>query len=141
MKRFDRLKAPGLAFLALSLAPANRFPIGREDQTRPRITNLDAVPAGLIHIQKESLLDSVLVRPALDEHTVFKKDIGRPQHFFAAIHRISQVVEPPPATEPVVVADADPMPKTASPLPLIGLIGLLALGGGLALSIATKRTA
>ncbi|MGA2696676.1 MAG: hypothetical protein ABSE92_11480, partial [Terriglobales bacterium] len=54
---------------------------------------------------------------------------------------LAQVVEPPPATEPVVVADADPMPKTASPLPLIGLIGLLALGGGLALSIATKRAA
>jgi hypothetical protein len=54
---------------------------------------------------------------------------------------LAQVVEPPPADEPVVVAAAAPMPKTASSLPLVGLIGLLALGGGLALSIVTKRTA
>jgi hypothetical protein len=54
---------------------------------------------------------------------------------------LAQVVEPPPADEPVVVAAADPMPKTASPLPLVGLIGLLALGGALALSMVTKRTA
>ncbi|MGO9647153.1 MAG: hypothetical protein ACLPOO_03780 [Terriglobales bacterium] len=47
---------------------------------------------------------------------------------------LAQVVEPPP-----VVAD-EPLPKTASPLPLIGLIGMLALGAGFALSIATKRT-
>jgi hypothetical protein len=44
---------------------------------------------------------------------------------------LAQVVEPP------VVAD--PMPKTASSLPLIGLIGMLALGAGFALSIAAKR--
>jgi hypothetical protein len=61
---------------------------------------------------------------------------------------LTQVVEPPPPTaaaEPVVVAAAapaaaEPLPQTASPLPLVGLIGLLALGGGLALSIASKRT-
>jgi hypothetical protein len=53
---------------------------------------------------------------------------------------LAQVVEPPPAAEPAVVAAADPLPKTASPLPLIGLIGLLALGGGLALSLVNKRT-
>lgn len=47
---------------------------------------------------------------------------------------LAQVVEPPP-----VVAD-EPLPKTASPLPLIGLIGMLALGAGFALSIAAKRT-
>ncbi|MGA7382954.1 MAG: hypothetical protein WBX03_19030 [Terriglobales bacterium] len=47
---------------------------------------------------------------------------------------VAQVVEPPP-----VVAD-EPLPHTASPLPLIGLIGMLALGAGFALSIAAKRT-
>jgi hypothetical protein len=47
---------------------------------------------------------------------------------------IAQVVEPPP-----VVAE-DPLPKTASSLPLIGLIGMLALGAGFGLSIAAKRT-
>jgi LysM repeat protein len=60
---------------------------------------------------------------------------------------LAQVVEPPPvataepvaATEPVTVAAADPLPKTASPLPLIALIGLLTIGVGLALSLISKR--
>ena len=47
---------------------------------------------------------------------------------------LAQVVEPPP-----VIAD-EPLPKTGSSLPLIGLIGLLSLGAGFALSIASKRT-
>jgi hypothetical protein len=48
---------------------------------------------------------------------------------------MAQVVTPPPAAE-TLVAKAEPapeLPKTASPLPLIGLIGLLALGGALTL--------
>ncbi|MGA8152155.1 MAG: hypothetical protein WB952_14470 [Terriglobales bacterium] len=53
---------------------------------------------------------------------------------------LAQVVEPPPAAEvapqPMV---AEALPKTASSLPLIGLIGLLSLGVGLALSVASKR--
>src|SRR5271165_5799278 len=66
---------------------------------------------------------------------------------------LSQVVEPPPAAaepvaapEPVVVAAAEPvaapaaaLPKTASSLPLIGLIGLLTLCAGFALSAFSKR--
>lgn len=50
---------------------------------------------------------------------------------------MAQVVEPPPVA---TVAAAEPMPATASSLPLIGLIGLLSLGAGFALSIAAKRT-
>jgi hypothetical protein len=53
---------------------------------------------------------------------------------------LAQVVEPPPAAEPVVMAAAEPLPKTASSLPLIGLIGLLTLGAGIALSAFSKRT-
>jgi hypothetical protein len=66
---------------------------------------------------------------------------------------LSQVVEPPPAEaapvaapapEPVVVATAEPaaakLPKTASSLPLIGLIGLLTLCAGFALSVFSKRS-
>jgi len=69
---------------------------------------------------------------------------------------LSQVVEPPPAEaapvaapapEPVVVAAAEPvaapaaeLPKTASSLPLIGLIGLLTLCAGFALSVFSKRS-
>jgi hypothetical protein len=53
---------------------------------------------------------------------------------------LAQVVEPPPPTpEPVAVAAAEPLPKTASSLPLIGLIGLLTLGAGIALSAFSKR--
>ena len=52
---------------------------------------------------------------------------------------IAQVVEPPP----VQTASARPsvLPQTASPLLLFGLIGLLSLGAGLALSLFPKRTA
>ncbi len=65
---------------------------------------------------------------------------------------LAQVVEAPPAaavpvaSDPVVVAAVEPvaapaakLPKTASSLPLIGLIGLLTLGAGLALSAFSKR--
>jgi hypothetical protein len=49
---------------------------------------------------------------------------------------IAQVVEPPP----IQTASAR-LPQTASILPLFGLIGLLSLGAGLALSLFSKRTA
>jgi hypothetical protein len=54
---------------------------------------------------------------------------------------LTQVVEPPPvvAAEPVTVATAETLPKTASPLPFIGLIGLLTIGVGFALSAFSKR--
>lgn len=52
---------------------------------------------------------------------------------------LAQVVEPPPvAAEPVA---AESLPKTASPLPLIGLIGLLALAAGFGLTFVSKRVA
>ena len=52
---------------------------------------------------------------------------------------IAQVVTPPP----VQTTSARPpvLPKTSSPLPLFGLIGLLSLGAGFALSIFSKRAA
>jgi hypothetical protein len=46
--------------------------------------------------------------------------------------QLAQVVEPPPVA-------AERLPKTASSLPLIGLIGLLSLGAGFALSAFSKR--
>ena len=62
---------------------------------------------------------------------------------------IAQVVTPPPAaetqaSEPAQVPQARPiaeptLPKTASPLPLIGLLGLLALGGAASLRFIQKR--
>jgi hypothetical protein len=55
---------------------------------------------------------------------------------------LAQVVEPPPvaAAEPVA-APVERLPKTASSLPLIGLIGLLSLGAAYVLSIASRRAA
>jgi len=54
---------------------------------------------------------------------------------------MAQAVTPPPAAETLVAqaAPAPELPKSASPLPLIGLIGLLALGGGLTLRIVRVR--
>jgi hypothetical protein len=59
---------------------------------------------------------------------------------------ITEVVEPPPArTEPVntvkASASTKSLPHTASPMPLLGLIGLLSLAAGVALSLILKRTA
>ena len=51
---------------------------------------------------------------------------------------LAQVVQPPPMAA-VAPAAADALPKTASPLPLIGLIGLLMIGAGFALSAFSKR--
>jgi len=54
----------------------------------------------------------------------------------------------PAAAEPVTMAAAEPaaapaaeLPKTASSLPLLALIGLLTLSAGLALSVFSKRSA
>jgi hypothetical protein len=54
---------------------------------------------------------------------------------------VAEVVEPPPAepAAPVEVAAAKSLPETASPLPLVALIGLLSLGAGFAISAFAKR--
>jgi hypothetical protein len=58
---------------------------------------------------------------------------------------VAQVVTPPPAQE-LVAQDAEPaqvatkeLPKTASPLPLIALLGFLALGGAWTLRLVQRR--
>ena len=51
--------------------------------------------------------------------------------------QLAQVVTPPPAE--TQVAKANRLPATASTLPLIGLFGLMALGGALALRAAGRR--
>ena len=54
---------------------------------------------------------------------------------------LATVVEAPPAApEPVVMAAAK-LPKTASMLPFMGLIGLLGLGGSFVLWLSAKQTA
>jgi hypothetical protein len=51
---------------------------------------------------------------------------------------MTEVVEPPPVE---TAAAKEPMPKTASLLPLLGLIGLLSLAAGAALSLIPKLLA
>jgi LPXTG-motif cell wall-anchored protein len=52
----------------------------------------------------------------------------------------AQIVEPPPVEEAKAVEPAA-LPQTASPVPLLGLVGLLMLGAGVVLSAFRKRTA
>ncbi len=57
--------------------------------------------------------------------------------------QLAEVVTPPPAAETEVAAAApaerESLPGTASPLPLIGLFGLLTLGGAFAVRAVTQR--
>jgi hypothetical protein len=51
--------------------------------------------------------------------------------------QLAEVVTPVPEAPPTVAEET--LPKTASPLPLIGLFGLLAMGGAFALRAVTRR--
>jgi len=53
---------------------------------------------------------------------------------------LAQVVTPPPAVQTQAeIAETRSLPKTASPLPLIALFGLVFLGGALTLRFAERR--
>jgi hypothetical protein len=56
---------------------------------------------------------------------------------------VAEVVERPPVQAAAVIAPARTkrLPKTASPLPLLELMGLLSLGAGITLSAIRKRSA
>jgi len=51
---------------------------------------------------------------------------------------MTEVVEPPPVETAAVQEPHQGLPNTASPLPLLGLIGLLSIAAGVGLS-AIKR--
>jgi hypothetical protein len=53
--------------------------------------------------------------------------------------QVAAVVTPPPAEVASAVAEPEELPKTASPFPLIGLFGLLALSAALAVHVIAKR--
>jgi len=53
---------------------------------------------------------------------------------------IAQAVTSPPAAETLVTREPAALPKMASPLPLIALLGLLALIGGLTLRLVEARS-
>src|SRR5579872_3678088 len=52
---------------------------------------------------------------------------------------IAQVVTPPPAVEVAQAEPAPALPATGSSMPLVALFGMLALAGGLTLSLIQKR--
>jgi hypothetical protein len=52
---------------------------------------------------------------------------------------VAQVVTPPPPAEALAAPVAQSLPKTASPMPLIGLFGLLALGAACTLKFVRAR--
>jgi hypothetical protein len=55
---------------------------------------------------------------------------------------LAQAVEAPPVeTASAAATDPEPMPKTASEMPLLALIGMLSLGAGLGVWAFSKRTA
>ena len=56
-----------------------------------------------------------------------------------AVACFQRALELQPDTTPAPVQIAAVLPQTASPLPLIALLGLLALGGGLGLRLVQKR--
>jgi hypothetical protein len=99
--------------------------------------------------------------PVLQMPAPAKEEVAKPEEARAELERtpvmavrpsgeeveIAQVVTPPPPAEMAQVAAApapapaaEPkLPTTASPLPLIALLGLLALGGALTLRVVEKR--
>jgi len=52
---------------------------------------------------------------------------------------IAQVVTPPPPTELAQAGPAPALPATGSSMPLVALFGMLALAGGLTISVIQKR--
>ncbi len=52
---------------------------------------------------------------------------------------VAEVVTPPPAEAEVAAETPATLPKTASPVPLIGLLGLLSLGGAFAVRAVASR--
>lgn len=54
---------------------------------------------------------------------------------------VAEVVQAPPPAQPVAAEPVAELPNTASPMPLVGLLGLLSLGVGLVISRISKRSA
>src|SRR5215510_2276108 len=66
VEAFDRLEPPRLTFLPLGFRPHDRRPVRSENEARAGAVDLDAIAARLVDVEKERLLDRVLVRPGLD---------------------------------------------------------------------------
>ena len=97
--------------------------------------------------------------PVLQMPATVKEEVAKPEESQAELEQvpvtavrpsgeeveIAQVVTPPPLRKLRKLLAAPPavpepqLPTTASPLPLIALLGLLALAGALSLRLAEKR--
>src|ERR1700760_514076 len=97
----DRLQAPGLALGPFGLGPGDRAPVRRQHQPCDRIAQLDPVPARLVDVEEERLLDGVLVRSGLDENPVVQADVGGPDDVLARVRRERDVVQAPARPGPV----------------------------------------
>src|ERR1700750_3347030 len=76
VKGLERLQAPGLALVPFGPGPGDRAPVRRQHQPGDRVAQLDPVPARLVDVEEERLLDGVLVRSGLDENPVVQADVG-----------------------------------------------------------------
>ena len=93
MKGLDGLQPPGLSLLAFALAPYDRLPVGRKDQSGTGIRHLDPIAARFEDIQEESLLDGVLVRTGFNGDAVLQENIRRAQNILAAVDGVRHMVE------------------------------------------------
>jgi hypothetical protein len=93
VEALDGLQPPGLALLALGLGPGDGLPIGIEDQAGAGIRDLDAISGRLVDIEKEGLLDGVLVRAGLDEDAVLEEDVGSLENVLALVGSVGDVVK------------------------------------------------
>src|SRR5262245_23803420 len=93
VERLDGLESPRLSLLPLGLIPDDRLPIRREHQTRTGVIEFDAIAAGLVDIEKERLLDGVLVRSSLDVNAVLETDVRGTKDLVFRIHRPRRVME------------------------------------------------
>ena len=96
----------------------------------------------LAKIVQEPVLEMPVETTAVPVETLKSVEVAAVQPTGEIVPQAA-VVQPPPAAartaEPVEVAEA--LPKTASSLPLYGIIGLLSLFAGFALLLVTKRAA
>src|SRR5919199_1103392 len=91
---FRQLKAPGLALRPFFLGPGDGLVVRGEDQV-PSGEDLDAVAAGLVHVEEEALGYRVLGRAGLDVYPILQKDVGGAQHLFPGVGPVSYVVQAP----------------------------------------------
>src|ERR1700760_1768316 len=70
----DRLQAPGLALGPFGLGPGDRAPVRRQYQPGDRVAQLDPVPAWLVDVEEERLLDGLLGGAGFYENPIAQPD-------------------------------------------------------------------